>query len=163
MLRVNVSTGRRACVALAWLAFLLPAGAQQGGKKEESSGVLEVTVKKVRAEDLAREFVRDPRKARKTYISTPEQVKLGKMTGIPVLDPISGEVEKVQGKDVYLKTGTPKVRVLLRTKKAPPEPLPDGKRIYAAGFVRSYRDGVITIDVHRIALNPPGKGAAKKQ
>jgi hypothetical protein len=159
---VNYKTARRACVTLAWLALFLPAAAQQGAKQEESSGTLEVTIKKVRAEDLAREFLRDPRQAEKTYISTPKQVKLGKMTGIPVLDPVSGEVEKVQGQDVYLKTGTPKVRVLLRTKKAPPEPLPVGKTVYAAGFVRSYRDGVIAIDVHRIALKPPGKGAAKK-
>ncbi len=153
---------RGARLALAWAALvLLPVAAQQTPKKEDSDGTLEIATKKIRAEELAREFVRDPQRARKAYITTPKEVKRGKMTGIPLLNPIYGEVEKVQGKDVYLKSGTPKVRVLLRAKTVAADLGAGAKVVSATGFVRDFRDGIITVEVHRVVPMAPGKEPPK--
>ena len=124
------------------LMFLSSATAQDKDKKPVESILIKVT-----AADVAKEFAKDAKDAAKKY--NPEPPMKGGLGGTII--EISGEVEKVTGKDIELKTET-KIKVRLKAKKV--DGPADGRRVVesATGKFKEFKNNTIVIEVGDVTL-----------
>jgi hypothetical protein len=151
------ATGDFTMRKLAWLltalilaGFAWPSNPAVALVSEDKANVI---TEEVGAAELADAFANDPKAAAKKYVADPEDVKKGKVTGVPFLKPIHGQVTRVHGKEVYLETST-KITVVLRAKKTPKDIAARRKFATGEGFVVSFGSNRIVVQCEEVVIKP---------
>ena len=93
-------------------AVAILSGLAVAQNKDKEKKPAEALLIKETAEQVARDFKDDPKKARGKY--TPKKPPKGVLAGTIVI--VTGEVEKIEGSSVHLKTGSD-IAVVFRAKK----------------------------------------------